>query len=406
VGNTGPVTTHSAPARLGRRWYQPMRPRDPQQQHRASTPLELLFDLTLVVAVAAVAAELHHALAEGDLQHALGGYVAVFFAIWWAWMNFTWFASAYDVDDVPYRLSTLLQMAGVLVLAAGIPAAFEQTDFTAVTIGYVLMRVALVAQWLRAGHGDPQRRSVALRYALGVSVVQVGWLLRLPFAPHASAVFALLAIAELLVPIWAERGGPMTSWHPDHIIERYSLFTLIVLGESILACSTAVQTSFGRAGLSVDLLTVAIAGLAIVFALWWLYFDGAGRSEVREQTAFLWGYSHYAVFAGVAALGAGLQLATDATAHEVEPSRRAVLLAIAVPVGVFLLVVSVLTAPVGGFARAGLTGAGQAAGVLLVALAAAAALPLAAAVAAIAAALTGLVGWSTLQAHRAAVGPA
>src|SRR5439155_1513353 len=92
--------------------------------------------------------ELHHALAQGDVGHALAGYAAVFFGLWWAWVNFTWFASAYDTDDVPYRLLTLLQMAGVLVFAAGIPAAFEHFDFTIAVVGYVIMRMALVTQWL------------------------------------------------------------------------------------------------------------------------------------------------------------------------------------------------------------------------------------------------------------------
>ena len=103
--------------------------RDPGEEHRASTPLELLFDLTFVVAVARAGIELHDALGHGQAGHALTGYAAVFFGLWWAWVNFTWFASAYDTDDVPYRLLTLLQMAGVLVFAAGIPAAAEHFDF-------------------------------------------------------------------------------------------------------------------------------------------------------------------------------------------------------------------------------------------------------------------------------------
>ena len=107
----------------------------------------------------------HHGVAEDHVAASLGHYLMVFFAIWWAWMNFTWFASAYDTDDVVYRLLTLVQIAGVLVLAAGVPAAFEHNDFTVVTIGYVIMRLPLVAQWLRAARDDPSRRAVAVRYA-------------------------------------------------------------------------------------------------------------------------------------------------------------------------------------------------------------------------------------------------
>src|SRR3954464_8083786 len=126
---------------------------DPAEPHRASTPLELFFDLTFVVAIAQAANSLHHGLAGGHARHVLLGYPMVFFAIWWAWMNFTWFASAYDTDDVPYRLATLLQIAGVLVLAAGVPQAFEG-HVGVVTLGYAIMRTGLVAQWLRSARAN------------------------------------------------------------------------------------------------------------------------------------------------------------------------------------------------------------------------------------------------------------
>ena len=69
---------------------------------------------------------LHHGLVEGHVaRRRSSAFPLVFFAIWWAWMNFTWFASAYDTDDVPYRIAVFVQMTGVLVLAAGVPRAFE-----------------------------------------------------------------------------------------------------------------------------------------------------------------------------------------------------------------------------------------------------------------------------------------
>src|SRR3954469_20935258 len=97
--------------------------RDPAEAHRASTPLELLFDLCFVVAVAQAAAQLAHGIEEEHTAAAVGGFPMGFFPIRWAWIIFPWFTSAYDVDDVPYRLLPLLQMAGVLILAAGVPAA-------------------------------------------------------------------------------------------------------------------------------------------------------------------------------------------------------------------------------------------------------------------------------------------
>src|SRR5215218_7431005 len=139
------MTDPAVAARRGRTpLRRPMGPRDRDELDRSATPLELLFDLCFVVAVAQAADRLHHALVQGHIADAVVSYGSVFFAIWWAWMNFTWFASAYDTDDVAYRLLTLLQITGALVLAAGVHDAVVAEDFTVVTFGYVVMRLAMV----------------------------------------------------------------------------------------------------------------------------------------------------------------------------------------------------------------------------------------------------------------------
>ncbi|HEY1489311.1 MAG TPA: low temperature requirement protein A, partial [Micromonosporaceae bacterium] len=235
--------------------------RDTTEEHRASTPLELLFDLCFVVAVSQASDRLHHALTSGEVGHGIGGYLLVFFAIWWAWVNFTWFASAYDNDDVAYRVTTLVQITGALILAAGVPRAFDDNNFTVVVIGYVVMRLAMVGQWLRAAYSDPYRRWTALRFAIGITIVQAAWVARLWLPSRLGlASFLVLVVAELLVPIVAER-AERTTWHAVHIAERYGLFTLIVLGESILAATTAVQTAFDTGRHLGSLSVVAAAGL-------------------------------------------------------------------------------------------------------------------------------------------------
>jgi low temperature requirement protein LtrA len=324
-----------------------MHGRDTDEAHRVSSPLELLFDLTFVVAIAQVASQLATAAEQGNELHVLGGYLSVFFAIWWAWMNFTWFASAYDTDDVPYRLTTLIQMAGVLVLAAGVPSAFETGDFTAITIGYLIMRVGLVTQWVRAAVEHPEGRVTALRYAAGISVVQIGWVSRLALpAEWGWWTFLVLAALDLSVPPWAERTGK-TSWHPHHIAERYGLFTIIVLGESVSASAIGVQKSLAAGDLSVSLVAIAAAGLALLFALWWLYFlePAAEGLASKRGRSFYWGYGHYFVFASLAALGAGLEVAVQRGGAHTEVSDTALGYAIATPVAVFLLMLWVLHAP-------------------------------------------------------------
>jgi low temperature requirement protein LtrA len=331
------------------RWRVPMTGRPVDEEHRVATPLELLFDLTFVVAVAQVAAELAHGIADDKVGDSLLGFVMVFFAIWWAWMNFTWFASAYDTDDVPYRLLTLVQMAGVLVFAAGIHDAFGSQDFLTGTIGYVIMRVAMLAQWARAARSDPEHRQTAHRFVLGIAVVQVAWLLRLLLPQDvALAAFFLLVVAELAVPVWAERAR-MTAWHSHHIAERYGLFTIIVLGECVLASNVALQVVVEDTGWDLDLLLVGGAGLCLLFALWWMYFlkeAGEGLAR-RRELGFVWGYGHYAIFASLAALGAGLEVTVEAVSHHVAASDQLVAMAVVVPVALYLATVWLLHAPLG-----------------------------------------------------------
>ncbi len=343
------ATTPRTPQLPALRWRVPMTGRPVDEEHRVATPLELLFDLTFVVAVAQVAAELADGIADDRVGDSLLGFVMVFFAIWWAWMNFTWFASAYDTDDVPYRLLTLVQMAGVLVFAAGIHDAFGSQNFLTGTIGYVIMRVAMLAQWARAARSDPEHRQTAYRFVLGIAVVQVAWLLRL-LLPHGAglAVFFLLVVAELAVPVWAERAR-MTAWHPHHIAERYGLFTIIVLGECVLASNVALQVVVEDTGWDLDLLLVGGGGLCLLFALWWMYFlkeAGEGLARHRELS-FVWGYGHYAIFASLAALGAGLEVTVEAVSHHVEASDQLVAMAVVVPVAQYLATVWLLHAPLG-----------------------------------------------------------
>jgi low temperature requirement protein LtrA len=314
------------------------------EPHRVSSQLELLFDLTFVVAVAAVTEELAHTIAEGRGLDGVLPFLQVFFAIWWAWMNFTWFASSYDTDDVAYRILTMVQMAGVLVLAAGVPAAADHSDYRMLTAGYIIMRLGLGTQWVRASIEDPESRRTARRYAIGIGLLQIGWILRLVMAEvgvTSEAVlfvaFVVLAIGELSVPRWAEQ-TTRTTWHPHHIAERYGLFTIILLGETVLAATNAVRRSLEATEANAELITVAASGLVMVFALWWLYFlhPAGPLLEERRDRSYRWGYSHYLIFAALAALGAGLEVAVEQAGHELHVSPTAASYAVAIPVAVFL----------------------------------------------------------------------
>lgn len=292
-----------------------MRARPTDEVGRVSTPLELIFDLTFVVAVSllvdAVATELVH----GDGWIIIPRFLMVFFSIWWAWNQFTWLASAYDTDDIPYRLLTMVQMAGVLVLAAGVPQAFNYDNWTVVTIGYFIMRLGLVVSISRAIRDDTATGRVAMRYVIGISVLQVFWLARLLLPPGHGAVnisFLVLAIAELIVPLWADRAGGI-NFHPGHIADRHGSFMLILLGESVLAATTAFRDVLEEVDLDVILITTGIISLLILFALWWIYFEqpAAERLEQNRRRAFYYAYGHFVVFSALALVGAGLEVVVN-----------------------------------------------------------------------------------------------
>ncbi|MFJ4840991.1 low temperature requirement protein A [Streptomyces sp. NPDC088746] len=324
-------------------WHRPMVARLAGEEHRTATALELFFDLCFVTAVAQASAAFEHELAEGHIGHGVLGYAMVFFAIWWAWMNFTWFASAYDTDDVPYRLLTLVQIVGALVVAAGAAEALQHEDFTVITWGYVIMRLAMVTQWLRAARSDPERRRSCLRYAVGILIVQVGWVVRLALPEDwGLPTFALLVLAEIAVPVWAENAA-MTTWHPHHIAERYGLFTLIVLGETMTAATSAVRTALDEETALGDIATLVVGGVLTVFALWWLYFSqNAPRKLTGLRSALLWGYGHYAVFASAAAVGAGLAVNVAHTTGHGHLSDHAAAATFTVPVAIFITLVWLL----------------------------------------------------------------
>lgn len=311
------------------------------EAHRVASPLELFFDLCFVVAIAQAGVQLVHAVAEGHAGRGILDYAMAFFAIWWAWMNFSWFASAYDNDDALYRIVTLVQIAGVLVLAAGISRAFSHHDFLLVWLGYVIMRLAMAAQWLRAAGSAPgAERTMALRYAGGVLLCQVGWagLVVLP-EPARPWVFLVMAALELCVPLYAEKDHE-TSWHPHHIAERYGLFTIIVLGETIAAATVAVKSAVDEHGSTGELLPIAGGGLLIVFSAWWIYFVVPIHGHLRSSgRAFIWGYGHYLVFASAAAIGAGLEVAVEQAVGKAHISTLSASAAVTLPTALYLLTV-------------------------------------------------------------------
>ncbi len=325
----------------------PMGGRDPDEEHRASTPLELLFDLTFVIAFGVAADELAHLLATDHISEGVTGFCFAIFAVSWAWIFWSWFASAFDTDDWVYRVLTLIQMAGVLVLALGLPAMFESLekgehiDNRVMVLGYVVMRVSMVLQWWRVSRQSPERASTAWTMITSILVSQTVWcwmaLADLP--TRTFFIIGLFTIAiELLGPVVAERKYAGTPWHPHHIAERYGLLVIITLGEGLLGTMAALAVLI-EGGWSTDIVILGIAGTVLPFGLWWTYFvvpNGHLLAAHRERS-FGWGYGHMPLLAALVAVGAGLHVAAYYLDHHSALGATATVLTVAVPLAVYLI---------------------------------------------------------------------
>jgi low temperature requirement protein LtrA len=322
--------------------------RDPHEEHRSATPLELLYDLSFVVAFGIAADELAHFLADGQFLSGIFGFCFATFAVAWAWINYSWFASAYDTDDWVMRLATMVQMLGVIVLALGLEQAFasieegDVLDNGVMVAGYVVMRVPMIFLWLRAARHDPPRRPAAMAYVWTISVAQVFWvvlaIVDLPLATTFMIAAVLIGV-EMIGPVVAQRRKGGTPWHAHHIAERYGLLVIITLGEGVIGTVASINAVVhGSEGWTVDAAVVAFAGVGLIFATWWTYFaiPWAEVLQLHRERSFTWGYGHIVVFGALAAIGAGLHVAAYYLERETTLGPTGTVLSTAIPISIYV----------------------------------------------------------------------
>lgn len=282
------------------------------EEDRSATWLELFFDLVFVVAVGRLAATV---LADPE-PAALARYALLFVPVWWAWMSFTWYASAFDNDDLAYRLAVMAGMLAVAALAVGVGGVADG-DTAGFALPYAAMLALLVALFLRSARDAPEARRFSLVYATGYGVAATVWLAAeaVP-APGRWWLWAGAMVVLLATPPLATRGASGRLYDPGHVTERYGLFTIIVLGESIVAVTVGVDAI----GLESATGLTAAVGFVLACAVWWLYFGSVRSGSLSASggtrlTGFVWGYGHLLVFAGIALAAVGVELAIEA-AHE------------------------------------------------------------------------------------------
>jgi low temperature requirement protein LtrA len=274
---------------------------------RKVTWLELFFDLVFVAAVAQVAATLH-------TEYSLAGLVRftpLFALIWWAWTGHTVFSTRFDSDDVVQRMLTLVQMFAVAAMAANAKEALDTRSSAGFAAAYAVVRFLLVAQYFRARH-VPDARPLTTRYLVGHGSAAVLWLgSALVPAPARFWIWALAFAIDLGTPWLAIPHSVKVPPDPAHLPERFGLFTLILLGESVVGVMRGMES---QEQWPPSAAASAFLGMGIAFLIWWWYFDGAlGASEQpvrskREAVRFhIWSYAHFPLYLGIVVAGVGVE---------------------------------------------------------------------------------------------------
>jgi low temperature requirement protein LtrA len=223
----------------------------------------------------------------------------------------------------------------------------EHLNNSVMVLGYVIMRVAMIFQWLRAARQDPARRRACLTYAIAIGVAQIGWVVQIvvDFSVGTSIILAgILGLIELAGPLVAEREDGGTPWHAHHIAERYSLFAIIALGEGVVGTVATLSAVIEEQGWNMDAALVCIAGTGLTFGMWWVYYmlPSAQVLHAHRVRAFVWGYGQMVIVTAIVATGAGLHVAAYFIEHQAGIGSLPTLLAAAVPVSVFLAAIYAL----------------------------------------------------------------
>lgn len=274
---------------------------------RRATWLELFFDLIFVAAVAQVGNPLHATYSFA----ALARYAFLFFLIWWAWLGHTLYSTRFDTDDPVQRALTLVQMFTVAVMAANAGEALDSRSAAGFGAAYAAMRVVLVLQYVRARSVEKSRR-LTNRYAAGFGLAASLWLVAAFLdAPERFWIWGIALFVEIATPLLSRRHDHELPPHPEHLPERFGLFTIILMGESLVAIMRGIES---QETWTPPAASAAFFGMALVFGLWSWYFDGAHAAKerhIRSARDFrlfrLWSYAHFPLYLGVATVSIGVE---------------------------------------------------------------------------------------------------
>jgi low temperature requirement protein LtrA len=298
-------------------------------------PLELFFDLVFVLAITQCTA----LMASDPTWEGLTKGLLILALLWWTWVGYAWLTSVVDPEEGAVRLVIFGAMAGLLVISLCVPEAFDDRALL-FAIAYGVVRWAQIALFILASRDEPALRhsvlTLAASTAVGVGLIVVASLFD---GAAQGAIWALALVLDYAGPYFF--GGEGWMLEPRHFAERHGLIIIIALGESIVAIGAGATVVVGTGEVA-----AAVLGIALVAAMWWIYFDVvalvASRRLVaitdrRERNAIArdsYSYLHFPMVAGIVLVALGLKktLGDVGAELEIEPA-----LALLGGFGVYLL---------------------------------------------------------------------
>ena len=295
-----------------------LRTLDVDAEERRVTWTELFYDLVFVVAVAG----LGHRLLEDASWTGFWSFAGLFVPLWWAWAGFTFYADRYDTDDLGQRLLAVAQMVTVALMAASISGGAAE-PLVAYALSFVAARTILIVMYLRARRHVPETRDLVTGYTKGMSLAVAFWLVSV-FVPEPFryVLWAVGLAVDFATPYRMRRVQATVPLDVAHLPERFGLFTILVLGESIAAVVAGLDEELWTSSATI----VAAFAVLITTGLWWIYFDNLDGTVVRrtadQQKAWkptAWIYGHLPLVIALVMTAIGLEHAIVAVEHHTLP---------------------------------------------------------------------------------------
>ena len=291
-----------------RRWLRPpqLRTLDTDQDERHATWLELFFDLVFVISIA----EVVHTLEDYRTLADFAGTAGMFVAVWWAWVGYTVYADRFDTDDLLHRVLVLAGMLAVVAMALSVHDALHGGS-ARFALAFVAVRGVVLLLNARARRHAAEARPLLNLYLTAFSIGASLWLVSvLVPEPARYLLWGVALVIELSAPWVGRHQIARAPIHASHLVERFGLFTLIVLGESVISVAQGVAKGTAQGDWTAAMATAAVAGFLVVASLWWLYFDRLDDGTIRSVLrGLIWNYAHLPLLAGLVSVALGIEYA-------------------------------------------------------------------------------------------------